>query len=72
MVEELNVKNQTPKNVNDRRSILARTTGALALPMFMNGIPLHAFDGPALHDLFNVETETDRVLVLIQHNGGND
>ncbi len=66
------MKNQTPKNGIDRRSFLARTTGALALPMFMNGIPLHAFDGPALHDLFNVETESDRVLVLIQLNGGND
>jgi len=44
----------------------------MALPMLLNGIPLKAFDGPILHDLFNVETETDRVLVLVQLSGGND
>ena len=66
------MKNNTPKNGINRRSFIARTTGALALPMIMNGLPLQAFDGPALHDLFNVETESDHVLVLIQLNGGND
>ncbi|MCX6140812.1 MAG: DUF1501 domain-containing protein [Candidatus Kapabacteria bacterium] len=40
--------------------------------MLLNGLPLQAFDGPVLHDLFNVESDTDRVLVLIQLSGGND
>ncbi|MFN4985273.1 MAG: DUF1501 domain-containing protein [Ignavibacteria bacterium] len=55
-----------------RRSFIARTSGAVALPMLFNGIPLQAFDGPVVNDLFNVEAETDRVLVLVQLNGGND
>lgn len=56
----------------DRRNFLARATGAVTLPLLLNGIPLKAFDGPILHDLFNTETETDRVLVLVQLSGGND
>ncbi|MEN9282241.1 MAG: hypothetical protein RL594_1176 [Bacteroidota bacterium] len=55
-----------------RRSFIARATGAVTLPMILNGLPLQAFDGPVLHDLYNVEAETDRVLVLVQLNGGND
>lgn len=55
-----------------RRSFITRATGAVTLPILFNGLPLQAFDGPALHDLYNVEAETDRVLVLVQLNGGND
>ncbi|MBM4179344.1 MAG: DUF1501 domain-containing protein [Ignavibacteria bacterium] len=61
----------TPTRLS-RRSFIARTSGAVALPMLFNGIPLQAFDGPVVNDLFNVEAETDRVLVLVQLNGGND
>jgi len=55
-----------------RRSFIARATGAVTLPMLINGLPVKAFDGPVLHDLLNVEAESDRVLVLVQLNGGND
>jgi uncharacterized protein (DUF1501 family) len=56
----------------NRRSFLARSTGAVALPFLVNGLPVHAFDGPLLADLFNLAEESDRVLVLVQLNGGND
>jgi uncharacterized protein (DUF1501 family) len=65
------MKKTTPNGI-DRRGFLVRATGALAAPIFVNGIPLRAFEGGAIDRLFNVETETDRVLVLIQLNGGND
>jgi uncharacterized protein (DUF1501 family) len=65
------MKKNTPTRFS-RRSFIARTSGAVALPMLFNGIPLQAFDGPVVNDLFNVEAETDRVLVLVQLNGGND
>lgn len=63
--------NKTSKGLS-RRSFIARATGAVTLPVLFNGLPLKAYDGPALHDLYNVEAETDRVLVLVQLNGGND
>lgn len=56
----------------NRRSFLARSTGAVTLPFLVNGLPVHAFDGPLLADLFNLAEESDRVLVLVQLNGGND
>lgn len=56
----------------NRRSFLLRSSGAVALPLMLNGIPMRAFDGPMLADLFNVAEESDRVLVLVQLNGGND
>ena len=55
-----------------RRSFITRATGAITLPLVLNGLPLQAFDGPLVNDLFNANVETDRVLVLIQLNGGND
>jgi uncharacterized protein (DUF1501 family) len=64
--------NKNTRTRLSRRSFIARTSGAVALPMLFNGIPLQAFDGPVVNDLFNVEAETDRVLVLVQLNGGND
>ncbi len=66
------MKNEPTLKGLSRRSFIARTTGAVTLPILLNGLPLKAFDGPALHDLYNVEAETDRVLVLVQLNGGND
>lgn len=56
----------------DRRRFLLRTSGAISLPLMMNGLPLKAFDGPLLQDLFNTTEASDRVLVLVQLNGGND
>jgi uncharacterized protein (DUF1501 family) len=55
-----------------RRDFIIRTAGAVTLPMLFNGVPLRAFDGPHLEQLFNTEEETDRVLVLLQFSGGND
>ncbi|MDZ4745241.1 MAG: DUF1501 domain-containing protein [bacterium] len=55
-----------------RREFLVRTSGAVSIPILLNGLPLKAFDGPVLHQLFGVDVPTDRVLVLIQLNGGND
>ena len=56
----------------DRRRFLQRTSGAITLPLVLNGLPMKAFDGPLLQDLFNTTEASDRVLVLIQLNGGND
>lgn len=66
------MNNDTTFKGLSRRSFIARATGAVTLPILFNGLPLQAFDGPVLHDLYNVEAETDRVLVLVQLNGGND
>ena len=56
-----------------RRQFIARTgVSAVSLPILLNGLPLKAFDGPSMQKLFNTEEATDRVLVLIQLNGGND
>lgn len=66
------MKNDSTFKGLSRRSFIARATGAVTLPILFNGLPLQAFDGPVLHDLYNVEAESDRVLVLVQLNGGND
>jgi len=63
---------RTTKPDLSRRSFMTRATGAITLPLVLNGLPLQAFDGPLVNDLFNAGVETDRVLVLIQLNGGND
>lgn len=60
------------KNGLDRRQFLIRSSGAVTLPIILNGLPLKAFDGPRLQQLFNTQEESDRVLVLVQLNGGND
>lgn len=52
-----------------RRSFLRNTT-ALSLPIFVNGIPLHGMMRPTAFSAMN--GESDRVLVLVQLNGGND
>lgn len=60
------------KNGLNRRQFLIRSSSAVSLPIILNGLPLKAFDGPALQRLFNTQEESDRVLVLVQLNGGND
>ena len=57
----------------NRRNFITRTgLGAVSLPLVLQGIPLKAYDGPKLQQLFNTTEESDRVLVLVQLNGGND
>ncbi len=63
---------KTTKHGMNRRSFLAGSSRALMVPLVLQGLPLRAIEGAALGDLFNIETETDRVLVLVQLNGGND
>jgi len=53
-----------------RRDFLLRSSGALALPLVINGMPLKAYTDTTLQQLFG--TESDRVLVLVQLAGGND
>ena len=66
------MKKKQSKSIN-RRDFLKRTSaGAASLPIILNGMPMHAFDGPKLQRLFNTAEGSDRVLVLVQLNGGND
>ena len=53
-----------------RRSFLKHTGQALALPVFLNGLPVSAISRSSLFG--NMNSNSDRVLVLIQLNGGND
>lgn len=53
-----------------RRKFLETTGAAVTLPLFLNGMNVSAFAKSSLFNAMN--TETDRVLVLIQLNGGND
>jgi len=53
-----------------RRYFVKATTAAVALPAFLNGMPVTAFSKSKLFD--SVSEESDRVLVLVQLNGGND
>lgn len=65
--------NNSKKSGINRRDFLVRASaGAATLPIILNGMPIKAFDGPRLQRLFNTAEETDRVLVLVQLNGGND
>ncbi len=52
-----------------RNFIKTAGTTAVALPVFFNGVQLSAIPRSSL---FNFIEETDRVLILIQMNGGND
>lgn len=69
-------KNTHPETGNtigfSRRKFLVGAGSAISLPLFLNGIPIKAFDGPILEQLFNTAEETNRVLVLLQLSGGND
>lgn len=54
-----------------RRSFLqTTTTAAVSLPLALNGLQIGAFPKSALFQFLN--PDSDRVLVLIQLNGGND
>ncbi len=53
-----------------RRHFLKYSSSAVSLPILLNGMPLSAI---ARSPMFNhIQQENDRVLVLIQLNGGND
>lgn len=57
----------------NRRDFLKRVVPVTALPFMMNRFPLRAYGrSPFLEALIAAATATDRVLVLIQLNGGND
>ncbi|MEL7123616.1 MAG: DUF1501 domain-containing protein [Bacteroidota bacterium] len=53
-----------------RRNFLRNTGTAVSLPIFLNGFPVSAIAGSPLFNSMN--SDSDRVLVLIQLNGGND
>jgi len=56
-----------------RRNFLKHTATATTLPILMGGLPLHALDrNPLIDALYSQAMMTDRVLVLVQLNGGND
>jgi uncharacterized protein (DUF1501 family) len=56
-----------------RREFIQRTVPATLLPFMLNGLPLRAFGStPLLDAITSAAVATDRVLVLIQLNGGND
>lgn len=67
----MNNENKKSSMLN-RRKFIARSTGAMAIPFLLNGLPIKALDGPILNKLFNGDQDTDRVLVLVQLSGGND
>ena len=52
-----------------RRSFL-RTGSALSLPFFLNGIPIRSMAMPSAFSGMN--GDSDKILILIQLNGGND
>jgi uncharacterized protein (DUF1501 family) len=53
-----------------RRSFLKQSGQALAVPVLLNGLPVSAIARSSVFS--NMNTDSDRVLVLIQMNGGND
>ncbi|WP_324673327.1 DUF1501 domain-containing protein [Hymenobacter sp. GOD-10R] len=56
-----------------RRDFLQTAAAAAVMPAMMGGFPLGAYGySPELYELTGGATQTDRVLVLIQLNGGND
>ena len=55
-----------------RRDFLKRTTPAITLPMLLGGFNIHAIGRSKLLDILQTSDESDRVLVLVQLNGGND
>jgi len=57
----------------NRRQFLRRTIPVSTVPFLLSGYSLHAFGrSPFLDQLASLAAETDRVLVLVQLNGGND
>jgi uncharacterized protein (DUF1501 family) len=56
-----------------RRHFLQTTAAATVLPTLMGGLPIGAYGfSPELFEITGGATQTDKVLVLIQLNGGND
>ncbi len=55
-----------------RRDFLKHTIPAVTLPALLNGFSLKAFAHNPFFDTADEAANTDRVLVLIQMNGGND
>jgi len=57
-----------------RRDFLQNISSALVLPVMIDGFSAKAFTGssPFMNALLKVAGQTDRVLVVIQLNGGND
>lgn len=55
-----------------RRDFFRITLPSVALPVLVNGFSLQAFAESPLADLVDAGEENDRVLVLVQLNGGND
>ncbi|MBC8083665.1 MAG: DUF1501 domain-containing protein [Hymenobacter sp.] len=56
-----------------RRHFLQTTAAATVLPTLLGGLPIGAYGfSPELFEITGGATQTDRVLVLIQLNGGND
>ena len=53
-----------------RRNFIKTAGTAVSLPVMLGGIPLSAMPKSSIFNF--IEEETDRVLVLIQMNGGND
>jgi len=55
-----------------RRDFLRQTLPAVVLPAFLDGFSLNAWANSPWLEAINAANDTDRVLVLIQLNGGND
>ncbi|MCC6722559.1 MAG: DUF1501 domain-containing protein [Bacteroidia bacterium] len=55
-----------------RRTFIKRTAPVAALPVLINGISLKSHASSALLRLLAAKAENDRVLILVQLNGGND
>ena len=56
-----------------RRIFIKQATAATSLPIILGGFPVHALSNNAsLEALCGSAMDTDRILVLIQLNGGND
>ena len=56
-----------------RRNFLKNAATATSLPIMLGGLPVHALNrNPLVDILYKNSMMTDRVLVLVQLNGGND
>lgn len=55
-----------------RRTFIKRTAPVAALPVIINGMSLKSHASSALLRLLAAKAENDRVLILVQLNGGND
>ncbi len=54
----------------ERRNFIKTAGAAASLPLFLNGMPLSAMSQSSIFNFIN--PDSDKVLVLIQLNGGND